>query len=743
MRKALRSIYFFLPVQLLFLHFRRYQMLLIFWVIIFATVTGNFASHFGASSLFLSPEYLGDVNFLSMMLLGGAMTVFIMAWHITTFIIHSHRIPFLGATRQSFLKYCLNNSLLPLGILIFYSIISARFQVNNEHAGFKEIFLLQAGFYVGATCVTFLSFIYFFRVGRDMLKTVITHITNPAMIRGFIPYDTLDIELDIIHAETYLSETMKIESIKELESYHPRFLNTVLRRHHRNAIAATLFAFSFLVVLGIFMEQPLLRIPAGAGFLILFSVMMGLVGAVKYFLRSWEIIGWGLFLIMMSVAVKERVFDLRSIAYGVNYHTTSEQQPIYSYTNLRKIFSPERYEADKKYGTERLENWKNKRGIAGDTNPPLIVVNISGGGTRSAYWTFRTLQHLDSMTHGRIFSNTVLITGASGGMLGAAYWRSIHDAYAEKTLINPYDGQYQANIGKDLLNSIIFSMASVDLVSPIDRVSVGGYSYPKDRGYAMEQELIVNTQGLLDKKLDYYRKKEYEAEVPAMIINGTIVNDGRKLMMSAQPVGYLTQPEYSLKDTGATAIDAVDFATFFHDQNPYNLRIASALRMNATFPYILPVVKLPSIPQMNIMDAGLIDNFGTELASRYIYVYRDWILKNTKDVIFLEIRDTKESELFPPSDQNSLSKMMIDPLMVIQNKWESIQSYNHCYLKEYAPYFLEGKMHFITFQYIPEEERAYAELNFHLTQKEKLDIYQSIDKPQNKKAIETLLQLLQ
>lgn len=141
MRTIIHSIFRFLPVQLLLLHFRKYQLLLVFWFILFTTITGNFAAAFGASSLFLAPEYLGEINFFSMLLLGGATAVFIMAWHITTFIIHSTRIPFLGATRHAFIKYC---------------------------------------------------------------------ITNPARIREIIPYDSLDYDIDIVRAETFITGRLRI-----------------------------------------------------------------------------------------------------------------------------------------------------------------------------------------------------------------------------------------------------------------------------------------------------------------------------------------------------------------------------------------------------------------------------------------------------------------------------------------------------------------------------------------------------
>ncbi|XZF13132.1 hypothetical protein ACTHGU_15200 [Chitinophagaceae bacterium MMS25-I14] len=743
MHQVLKGIFRFLPVQLLFLHFRKYQLLLIFWVIVLATITGNFASHFGAVALFLAPEYLGEINFVSMFLLGGAMAVFVMAWHITTFIIHSQRMPFMGALRQAFLKYCINNSLLPLTFLVFYSIVCTHYQLTNEHASAEKIIRLQLGFYLGFLLIILISFAYFFRVDRDLLKVVLSRITNPSRIREIIPYDTLDYEFDIIRADTYISG-LHIEHISKLESYAPRLLATVLRRHHRNAITATIFAFATLILLGVFMEEPLLRIPAGAGFLIFFAVLMGIVGAMKYFLKSWELLGWISIAVLLSWMVHAHFFDLRSVAYGLNYHAEKEKRPEYSYSFLHSVFCKQKYLADKKDGEQRLVNWKKKRMETDhEAKPPLIVLCISGGGSRAAYWTFRSLQYADSVTKGKIFRHTVLISGASGGMFGAAYWRTIQDAYQQGKVANPYEQKYQENIGKDLLNAVIFSFVSVDLISPFNKVSIGGYSYTKDRGYALEQELINNTEGMLDQKLGDYRQAEADGSIPALIVNGTIVNDGRKLMMSAQPVAYLTQPESALQDTTQPAIDAVDFATFFSNQNPYNLRLTTALRMNATFPFILPVVKLPSDPQMNIMDAGLRDNFGVDVVSRYLYVYREWMKENVGNVIFLQIRDTRESNVLGPSDQNSLAKMIMDPLFVIQNKWESFQSYSQSYLKDYAPDFMNHRLHFITLQYIPQETNNAAALNFHLTQKEKKDLYQSINNPLNQAQIDTLVHLLQ
>lgn len=740
MKHVLRSIYYFLPVQLLLLHFRKYQLLLFFWVLLLLIITGNFASHFGASSLFLAPEYLGDINFMSMFLLGGAMCVFTMTWHITTFIIHSRRIPYMGATRHAFLVYSINNCIIPIAFLAFYSVISIHFQWFDEHSSASNILFLQLGFYLGFLVVLLFSFAYFFRVSRDYFKNIFSKISNPAFIRSLIPYDSLDYEIDIIPSESYISGRLKIESNSDLENYHPRFMNTVLQRHHRNVVFATLISYVLLLLMGIFMEHPLLRVPAGAGFLLLLSIVMGMMGAFKYFLKSWVTLGWLGFMLLMVLMVRYNLFDLRSIAYGLDYHKPPSEEPIYDYSHLRQVFSKERYASDKATEEQRLKNWKTK---TGNPNPPLVVITVSGGGSRSAYWTFRTLQYIDSMSKGKLFENTVLISGASGGMIGAAYWRSIHDAHQRGILKDPYAHRYQENIGKDILNSIIFSLASVDLISPFNKVSIAGYAYTRDRGYAMEQEMIRNTDGVLDQNIGYFKKREASGYIPQVIINGTIVNDGRKLMISGQPVGYLTQPEYSLAYP-TPPIDAVDFATFFSGNDPYNLRLTSALRMNATFPFVLPVVKMPSRPRMNIMDAGLRDNFGSEINSRYVNVFRSWLIENTREVIFLEIRDTRENDVSTNTDEtSSLSSMLADPVFVIQNKWEAFQSYGHGFLKDYAPSVLNGKLKYITLEYVPQESKKVAALNFHLTQKEKEDLYNSIYNPENKRAIDTLVQHLQ
>jgi len=745
-RQRVLALYRFLPVQLFLLHFRKAQMLLLFWAVVVLTVAGKFAERFGAHTLFLAPEYQGRISVVGMGILGAAFAVFTMAWHVTTFIVHSKRIPFLGAARQAFLKYCINNSLLPLLVLVFYSICAARYQRGFEHLSAGRILLLQVGFYLGFIISILLSFLYFYRVDRDLIKTVLARLTNPAPLRHAVPYDSLDVEIDMVRADTYLHQTGGIRRMSTLRQYPHRLLQTVLRRHQRNATAATIFSLIALMILGVIgADKPALRVPAGASFLVLFSVMIAVVGAVKYVLKTWELIGWIGLALVLSWAVKRQAFDLRSMAFGMDYKTGSAE-PRYDYEALKAVFTPERAAQDLRAEEARLDRWEAALGAdssAVDTGAaPLVVIAVSGGGSRSAYWTFRALQHLDSLSGGKLFRQTVFMTGASGGMIGAAWWRALHEAAAQGRVQDKYAARHQQAVGKDLLNAVIFSFAAVDLISPFNKTSIAGYTYQKDRGWALEREMVRNSGGLLDRSLLSLRDAEGSGRVPMMVVTPTIVNDGRKLLMSALPVSYLTRAAGSAGDTFNPPIDAVDYATFFSRQNPLNLRIATALRINATFPYILPAVRMPSNPRMNLMDAGLRDNFGIETAVRYISAIGPWARARGRRVILLQIRDTREHEVFPPTGQASLGAQLADPLTVIQHKWEPFQSYTHNYLQSALGAAFGDSLTIVRLQYIPQIADQSATLNFHLSQGEKEDLAAAIYHPQNRAATAAMLRVL-
>ena len=50
MMRILRSVYCFFPIQLLLLHVKKFQVLLVFWIILFSTLNGGFMRTYGAAA---------------------------------------------------------------------------------------------------------------------------------------------------------------------------------------------------------------------------------------------------------------------------------------------------------------------------------------------------------------------------------------------------------------------------------------------------------------------------------------------------------------------------------------------------------------------------------------------------------------------------------------------------------------------------------------------------------------------
>src|SRR2546423_4035043 len=132
MKTWLRGFYYSFPIQLLFLHLRKHQGLLIFWFVLFSVVNGTLMKTFGADSLYLAPEYLGNVNPVSFAIVGVSIAMFIMSWHVTSFILLSRHFKFLATTTNPFLRYCINNSVIPVIFLLFYFLKMFHFTHHKE-----------------------------------------------------------------------------------------------------------------------------------------------------------------------------------------------------------------------------------------------------------------------------------------------------------------------------------------------------------------------------------------------------------------------------------------------------------------------------------------------------------------------------------------------------------------------------------------------------------------------------------
>lgn len=732
-----RGFIYSFPIQLLFLHFRKYQVLLLFWFILFSTVDGGFMKTFGADSLYLAPEYLGNVNSVSFALVGVAVGMFIMSWNISTFILFSRNFRFLAATTNPFLKYCINNSLLPLAFLIFYGIRAYQFTHYLELISNTELLVLAGGFLSGLFFILAASFLYFFRADRNILRQLTPVINKPGeYITHLRPDKEVFIDYSLIHTEWYFESPWKLRPCRNVSHYTSDFVDSLFKRHHFAAILSVFAAFLFLIGIGFFLDSPFFQIPAAASITIFFSILIGVAGAFSYFLQSWSIPYLAALILLLNFLYKIDWIDPRNKAYGLNYHQENSLRPSYSREGLLALCTPDKVEADRRNMLGILDSWKKKQ----DSDKPLmIVIATSGGGHRSAAFTMSVLQHLDSLSRGKLMQQTFLITGASGGMIGATYFRELYRRKRAGENINLQDRRYVEDISGDLLNSIFSSFVARDLIAPAQKFRVGPYNYVKDRGYAFEHKLNENTRGLLNYQLKDYSRDEKEANIPLIFYNSVVTRDSRKMLISTQPVSFMMQGWQDTTRMPEMDPDVIDFTAFFRNQDPYNLRILTALRMNATFPIVLPNVWLPCEPVIDVMDAGLRDNYGQETSLRFLAQFDDWINQNTSGVLLLQIRDRNPGGWDAPYLSDDISDHATKPFLLLQHNWFKMMEYSQNDLLSFYTDNTRRQLQKVLFQYSASKEENKAALNFHLSQRERNDIINSINTPGNQAAFEKVM----
>ncbi len=739
MRLLLKNIFYSFPIQLLILHFRKYQILLVIWAILISTINSGFLENFGADSLFFVPEYMGKVNALSTALVGITMGVFFMSWNITTFILHTKRFKFLATTSKPFLKYCINNSVLPLLFLFFYLFKAVHFNLNKELISVSDVALLVTGFSGGLILSIVFSFAFFFGADRTILRTIAPVISNPNEFKKSFQTE-LATQSDTfgLMVTYFISSRFKFSKVRPVFHYSQQFLDAIFKRHHFAAILAIIIAFIFLITVGFFLDIKFFQAPAAASIFIFFAIMVAAIGALTYFLDSWSLLFLIVLILGFNFLFRNEIINPRNKAYGLNYNEKTER-PNYNKQSLQQLCTPELISRDKVNMISILENWKRKQN---SERPTIILMNVSGGGLRSSTFVMNVLQQLDSITKGNLMNQTFLISGASGGMLSAAYFRELYAERKKSKGINLQSNEYTENITEDLLNPIFSSMVSRDLFAPAQKFSIGPYEYLKDRGYAFEEKLNVNTGGIMNKQLRDYVADEKAANIPMIIFNSVITLDGRKLMIGTQPLSFMMKPPAFSTDK-SYGPDAVDFTSLFARQNPGNIRLLTALRMNATFPYVLPNVWLPTNPVIDVMDAGIKDNFGQETSFRFIDHFRDWLINNTSRIIILQIRDRGIDYGQHTNENISMVDMITRPATILEHSWHNFQDFNQSNEYNYLKNSLGDQLHRLTFTYVPSKEEQAAALNFHLTASEKRDVINSFHSTENQKVLVSLMSLIE
>jgi hypothetical protein len=386
----------------------------------------------------------------------------------------------------------------------------------------------------------------------------------------------------------------------------------------------------------------------------------------------------------------------------------------------------------------------------------MVFLCASGGGKRASLWTLNALQTADSLSAGRLMKNSVLITGASGGLIGASYFRELKLREQQGEQIKPYSQVHRNKISTDNLNPLIFSLLANDLFVGFTKFEYAGKAYTRDRAFTFEDQLNQITEGLMDKPIRDYAEAEGKGEIPMMILTPTIVNDGRKLYIASRPVSFMNSEIENFQDYTQAKVSGIDFNRFFKEQDSQDLRFLSALRMSATFPYITPNTTLPTEPPIQIMDAGISDNFGISDAMRFLYAFREWVQQNTSGVIIVSIRDSPKLRKINEKSSQTIMDNMTQPISSVYNNFENFQDITSDLLIGQASSWFTLPIDRVEIEYQTENytnvlqkmdsirnNSTRASLSWRLTTREKQGIVSNIHSEKNKEAIQKLIRLLQ
>lgn len=743
-RSWIGKIYYSFAIQLVLLHLRSQVLLTCIWVLLGALITGTIANLFGAKYLFWSPEYLGEVNFWSFFFLGFCFASFSMTWNLSTYMLSAHHFPFLATLKRPFTKYCINNFIIPTIFIVLILYYHIQFELHEGLFTWERAVYNCAGFIFGVFSLVLFLLVYFIYTNKDILSyTKGTDGTSGGFLQSITPGKVVDLdeirsEAKSWRVESYLTESLLPRPVRSIAHYSLDTLMGVFKQNHTNALVVQLLSLVILVLLGISIENPNTRIPAGASVFLFMSIVVALIGAIIYWFHHWSFTVLVALFLVLNFLAKQGVLSHKNKAYGLDY---TKERPHYHFDTLSNLFNTNAIEEDKRNTTQILERWKIR---TGEKKPKMVLICVSGGGLKSATWAMQVIGTADSLTGGSLMRHTVLMSGASGGMIGMAYFRELYWRSQFSSKVQPYNIQHIYNISKDLLNPIAFTIVTNDLFMPKGKFKIGTQQYVKDRGYIFEHQLNENTQGLLDKSLDAYKIPEQLAQIPMLFITPYIVNDARRMVISPHKVAYMTIAPTPSGTNTRIDIDAIDFQRLFEHQQAQDVRMLSALRMNATYPYILPSVTLPTKPNIEVMDAGYRDNFGVESATRFITVFKDWIEANTSGVIIIAARGIPRNvRNIKANDYDGIIKSLIDPLG-IAGKIIALQDFEHDKDISFLHQLLgKEKVQMLWFTYEPTTRNEEASMTFHLTEKERYDILKAIETRANQDNLQYLKLLLQ
>ncbi len=272
----------------------------------------------------------------------------------------------------------------------------------------------------------------------------------------------------------------------------------------------------------------------------------------------------------------------------------------------------------------------------------LIVVAVSGGGIRAQVWTNSVLGIIEKNIR-NFKDRTRMVTGTSGGMVGATYFVSTwaHDRKAgthfdgTRTL-SPEQMVYISS--RDALTPVLKGLLLHDAFRGVlpsyfrDELDEQGailedtwaYWASDPRNRSQTDWNSEEHDSVFNRKLSDLLPYEEDGRVPSLVFAPTIAEDGRRLVATNFPMDELVVTESNAGEL--VSVSGLQLSRAF-PSFAKNIQLKTLARLNANFPFIVASPKLPTNPALHVMDAGYYDNYGGEIAGKWLYENRQQLKK--------------------------------------------------------------------------------------------------------------------
>ena len=291
---------------------------------------------------------------------------------------------------------------------------------------------------------------------------------------------------------------------------------------------------------------------------------------------------------------------------------------------------------------------------------PVYLIATQGGGIRGTYFTADVLHYLDTIaaTKGEFFSHVFAISGVSGGGVGATYYNSYYLDKINKKSSNANYQNFNQFLQGDYLSPVTASYAFGDnlqrfLPFPlqfVERSKILGLSWK----YKFEDSLGSRTPYNSFLSMWYDSSGSFKTVVPSLFINGTLAENGQKVITS------------NLKLDSHYFINDLDF----HTTTKNEIDITAAALNCCRFPYLTSgalLVNESGCRKGHIVDGGYRENSGLQTLLNVYYsikpYFNDTAYKLKPIIIYLK---NGEDELTPPKATSLLQDFTL-PLITLTN----------------------------------------------------------------------------